>query len=699
MMIVLRQVALLAFFLGCGHPAQAALDRDALAKHYFDNDAPWYRDRIPFFEASDTNITDVYYYRWQIFRAHQRDLGPQGYITTEFIDDVGWQFFPSAWLDDATQFHFNEARWCRDRRFRVDHANFIYNAGFDVRHFSENMAASVWNVYLVDGVQSDVVTLLDGMRKVYDAWQRDHFDTSKGLYYIEPLLDATEYTISSIDASCGVDGFTGGVSFRPSINAYQYGNARAIANIANLAGNPDVAKDYNARADSIKTNFENSLWNSTFEHFIDRFYASTSCSTYWDFIRGRELAGYVPWLHDLPSDKATFAQSWKHLIDTQKLAGPFGLRTVEPSYEYYMRQYRYDAPTGNRECQWNGPVWPYQTSQVLAALANVLDHYPETTAQGIITADDFMSLLSQYTDLHYSKNRGGYLNIEEDYFPDTGRAIVGLDRSSHYFHSSYIDLVISGLVGIRPSADDVLNINPLAVNLHYFRLEGVIYHGNEIAVQWDVDGSRYGTRGLIIEVDGSIAAQSTGLQRLSVQIPRKSPPRPFAPIAKSVQLQNKALYADGPAYPVGSVSVAGADSYKVQDAIDGRIWFFPKPTDTYTISHGWQTPAGDGSTEVWYMVDFGANTSVRSCELAFFTGEGVGAPASYWVEVKANNAWQAVSQPVYPPIVANGITWASWSTVNTSQIRLVFTPPKGLASRLVEWKVFSELVDGTVFTQ
>jgi hypothetical protein len=460
-----------------------------------------------------------------------------------------------------------------------------------------------------------------------------------------------------------------------------------------------VVKDYNARADSIKTNFQNSLWNSTFEHFIDRFYQSTNCSTYWDFIRGRELVGYVPWLHDLPDDKATFAQSWKHLLDPEKLAGPFGLRTVEPSYEYYMRQYRYDSATGNRECQWNGPVWPYQTSQVLAALANVLDHYPKTSAQGVIKAEDFMNLLSQYTNLHYNKNRGGYLNLEEDYFPDTGRAIVGLDRSSHYFHSSYIDLVISGLVGIRPSADDVLNINPLAVNLRYFRLEGVLYHGNEISVQWDVDGSRYGTQGLLIEVNNKTAAKSSRLQRLSVQIPRKAPPRPLAPIAKSIQLQNKNLYANGPAYPVGSVSVAGADPAKVQDAIDGRVWFFPAPTDTYTISHGWQTPAGDGASEVWYLVDFGADTSVRSCELAFFAGEGVGAPVSYRVEVKAQNGWQAVSGPVYPRVVANGVTWASWSAAATSQIRLVFTPPKGLASRLVEWKVFSELVNGTVYSR
>ena len=41
--------------------AHALLDADALATQYFGNDATWYRDRIPFFESSDKDITDVYY--------------------------------------------------------------------------------------------------------------------------------------------------------------------------------------------------------------------------------------------------------------------------------------------------------------------------------------------------------------------------------------------------------------------------------------------------------------------------------------------------------------------------------------------------------------------------------------------------------------------------------------------------------------
>jgi hypothetical protein len=64
------------------------LDAQALAQKYFGNDAPWYQDRVPYFECSDSDIQDVYYYRWKIFRAHQRDLGERGYISTGMIDST-----------------------------------------------------------------------------------------------------------------------------------------------------------------------------------------------------------------------------------------------------------------------------------------------------------------------------------------------------------------------------------------------------------------------------------------------------------------------------------------------------------------------------------------------------------------------------------------------------------------------------------
>ncbi|RAR14505.1 six-hairpin glycosidase [Stemphylium lycopersici] len=665
------------------HQGYSILDADEISSKYYGNDASWYRNRIPLFESSDQDITDTYYYRWSIFRAHQRDIGTYGFISTEFLDDVSWQTKPWASLNDATGFHLLEGRWCRDRRFKEDYATFIYSDDSNRRQFSESMAASVWQGYLVDGSEEDAVKRLDAMQTVYEAWQ-DSFDTSKGLYYVEPIRDATEYTISSIDASGGYDGFFGGNSFRPTINSYQYANAKAIASIAAMKGGMEsTIETYNERATALKQRVQDALWNSTFEHFIDRFQVNNTNVTYWDFIRGRELAGIVPWTHDLPDDTTEYAQAWSHVLNSSELAGEAGLRTVEPSYEYYMRQYRYEGP--NPECQWNGPVWPFQFTQVLTGLANFLDHYRTGAETGIIDTADYTAMLKQYAQLHRNPETG-VLDLEEDYYPDTGLPIVGLKRSHHYFHSGFNDLVLSGLVGIRPSAADILEVNPLAdASISYFRAERIVYHGRDIAVQWDADGSRYGgSPGLQIEVDGQVVASQSTLGRIKVDLERKPAPKPMTMrIAKSIQLSSTTPF------PRGTVSTADDTAEATYPAIDGRVWFYPEPD----AKNGWDSPVGNGTGEVWFEIDFGAEVASSSAELAFFADEeqGYAAPTAYRIQVPGDAegaAWSDVPEATYQSVVANGITDVSWTEVRSQKVRLVFTPTAGAKVRLVEFKVF-----------
>lgn len=673
------------FTFACLAAPALGLNTAEILQEYFGNDAPWYSDRIPVFESSASDIQDVYYYRWKIFRAHQRDLGADGYISTEFLEDVSWQTQPSALLIDATNMHLREGRWCRDRRFKDDYRNFIFGPNKNPYQFSESMADGAWQGYLVDGVSDTITGLLDSMQSVYTGWNTTSmstggYDVSKSLYWIQPLTDATEYTIASIDASGGSDGFTGGNAFRPSINSYQYANALAISNIASLAGDKDLAQQYKKKAATIKDTVQNFLWNSTFEHFIDRYKVDNDDVKYWDFIRGRELVGFVPWTHDLPDDTHDFAQAWKHLIDSSKFAGPHGLRTNEPSYEYFMRQYRYEGD--KRECQWNGPAWPYQTTQVLAALANLLDHYPKATAANVISKVDYTNILKQYAQLHYNQNRGGILDLEEDYDAATGLPIVGLARSPHYFHSGFIDLILSGFVGIRPRADNTLEINPAAdgSSISYFRAERILYHGHEVAVQWDATGDRYGKKGLIVEVDGKKAASSNSLSRLTVNVSRKSPPSVDRPIAVSVQ------QGAGTNYPRGTVSVTNVtDTAGIHAAIDGRVYFFPE-TD---IANGWNTPIGNGS-EVWFQIDFESSTKMQSAEIAFFANDTqkFDAPSDYRVQTSQSGKWANVSNGKFDKVVANGVIKASWDAVSSESIRLYFTPKKGLQARLIELKVF-----------
>jgi hypothetical protein len=638
--------------------APATLDAERILRTRYGNDAAWYRHRIPLFASADPDLDAVYYYRWQIVRAHQRDLGASGYITTEFLDDVSWQREPYASLNDATAFHVAEGRWLRDRRFATDYLDYMLTGGND-RHFSEPFADTVWQKYLVDGDRAAALRHLSALNLLWGQWD-DRLDPAKGLYWIEPLLDATEYTISAIDASGGKDGFRGGDAFRPSINAYMFANARALAHLNGLAGAPDLAGTYAARADAIKARVQHDLWNDGFRHFVDRYKVTNEHVRYWEPIRGRELVGYVPWAFDLPDDEPRFAAAWAHLLDPQRFAGPRGLRTVEPSYPFYLRQYRYDH--GAPECQWNGPVWPFQTTQALAGLVNLLDHYH----QDVIGRGDFLRLLRQYAALH---RQGGRLDLEEDYHPDTGRPIVGLARSHHYFHSGFNDLVLTGLVGIRPRADDVLEVNPLLPpgGLAWFRVERVPYHGHDVTVSWDAAGG-----GLRVDVDGREVAARATLGRITVPLP----PARLAPVARPI---DRAVQLVRGRLPLPSAS-SGTDPEALHDAIDGRLWFFPE------APNGWTSQANGAQ---WFAVDLGAAATLARAELAFFAdGRTIAPPRRWRVQRWTGSGWADVARG--GAALANGVTQARWPAVATPRVRVLMEPERGRRIRLVELKLFEE---------
>jgi hypothetical protein len=673
MKMILLAGATLAGSGAASPPPPVAMDTHAIATQRFGNDAPWYQDRIPFFESADPKLDAVYYYRWQVFRGHQRDLGEEGYITTEFFDDVDWQRHPYASLNDASGFHIGEGRWLNDRRFADDYINFMYGSGGNDRHFTDHMADSVWGRYLVDGDRASALRHLPVMNHIYRLWD-DKYDFDKGLYFVEPLLDATEYTVSSIDASGGKDGFRGGDAFRPSVNSYMFANARALSNMAEMAGNKAMAADYTARADALQKRVLNDLWSDRLTHFIDRHQSRKNPFVhYWEPIRNRELVGYLPWMFDLVPDDARYAQAWAHLLDPASLAGKAGMRTVEAGYEYYMRQYRYLGK--DPECQWNGPVWPYQTTQVLHGMANLLDHYQAT---GPVTRSAYMRLLRQYAALHY---QGSRLDIEEDYHPETGKPIVGLDRSHHYFHSGFNDLIMTGLAGIRPRADDVLEVNPLLPDssdpqaLAWFRVQDLPYHGHKVAVTWDADGSHYRRgKGLSIEVDGREVARRETLGRIEVPLARAAAPAIARPINRAVQLVRGQ-------YPIGSAS-SNTDVENVHDAIDGRISFFPE------LPNGWSSPPSP--TQQWYAIDLGKSRNLARAELAFFAdGKGFAVPQSYRLQAWVDGDWRDIARPKGSPI-ANGVTDLRWPRLQTGKVRLLFTQPTHSATRLTEFKLFDE---------
>jgi hypothetical protein len=235
-------------------------------------------------------------------------------------------------------------------------------------------------------------------------------------------------------------------------------------------------------------------------------------------------------------------------------------------------------------------------------MANLLNDYsPE---RGNVN-DDYVRLLKQYAHQHYLN---GKLDVQEDYNPDTGNVIVGLSRSHHYNHSGYDDLVITGLSGLRPRADNTLEINPLISSgsnaINYLCLENIHYHGQLITILYDRDGTHYGKgAGLSIYVNGTRVVDPSPLGRKLVQIdaPTTNPPETH-PVNLAINLSKIGFPT-----PSASINTTPAALYS---ALDGRVWYFPEMPKYWTT-------LGSQAAKDWYAVDFGTAKWLSSGKALF----------------------------------------------------------------------------------
>jgi hypothetical protein len=85
-----------------------------------------------------------------------------------------------------------------------------------------------------------------------------------------------------------------------------------------------------------------------------------------------------------------------------------------------------------------------------------------------------------------------------------------------------LDIIISGLIGLRAAFGDFFTVEPLAdASIKYFALDNVAYHGHNVSVAYDSARLRYakhGCKGLCVWVDGNMVAQSPTLSRLNVSL-------------------------------------------------------------------------------------------------------------------------------------------------------------------------------------
>ena len=453
----------------------------------------WMKKNIPLFECPQQNFEEMFYYRWWTLRKHIKKT-EQGFVFTEFLVQRSYADKYNL-IASGLGHHIYESRWLHDKQYMDDNLHIWYrgNSGKPLKRLrfysSWNMDA-IYNRYLVNGDRGFVKNIFPDLEADFAAWEQEK-KLQTGLYWQYDVRDAMEETIS---------GGRKEKNPRPSINAYMYGNANAMATMAMITdGNFHslVSKKYLLKADSIKLAMQAKLWHSKHQFFEVLKEKGDTLSNV------KEEIGFIPWYFNLPD--STYNIAWRSLMDTKTFCAPFGITTADRSHPGFRTH-------GCCNCEWDGAVWPFATSQTLTAMANLLNNYQ----QQVVADTNYFDLLETYVESQYYRGRpyiGEYLDEKTGYWLKGDE-----ERSRYYNHSTFNDLVITGLVGLRPRADNTIEVNPLLPDnkWDWFCLDNVLYHGKIITIVWDKNGTKYKKgKGFSVWVNGKRIAGSPRLEKLT----------------------------------------------------------------------------------------------------------------------------------------------------------------------------------------
>jgi hypothetical protein len=304
-------------------------------------------------------------------------------------------------------------------------------------------------------------------------------------------------------------------------------------------------------------------------------------------------------------------------------------------------------------------------------MANVLQFYK----QDVISKKDYLTVLHTFA---ISQRKDGKPYIAEALNPDDGswRGHDMRNRSEHYFHSSFNDQIITGLIGLQPASDISFVIDSLAPeSWDYFAMDSIPYKGHMISVIWDRKGDRYAAgKGFHVFIDGKKVKTSKVPTKLRISLPSLKE----VPMDKDIRL-NYAVNNDGDYYPRYKASFT-AKRTSLSKIYDGEYVYDRQPANRWTTH-------GSNQKSDWLVCDLGEARILDTLKLYIIDdGQGVLAPLSFTCEYWKDEKWIALPNQTRKPKQAAGkrANMVTFPAMKMRKIRFIFKNAQGAGSGLTE---------------
>ncbi|MCS6777925.1 MAG: DUF2141 domain-containing protein [Chloroherpetonaceae bacterium] len=494
----------------------------------------WFDQNIARFECSDPHTTKMYYHRWYLLK--KNSMRPRmGALRHRTFAEGRWT---AEWYANVISYgaphQIREARWLRDPSYAWGHLqtwtenpgregifpSHVTPRGAQGGQYTDWIGATAWDVYLVHPDRSLLARVADPVARNAQGWRRVYgWDNSPLLVVDSHWWTGMEWQPSFFAFAGHQTGGGDGTDRkfmtplrRVDLTAYNFGNAQAAARIYRELGRDADAATMQTLAEETRRALLEQMWNPQTKWFHSLRAQDNALSP------DKEIIGLYPFYFQLPPAHQGYEAAWEIALDPKFFWTPWPVASTSRDCPAYA-QNGWPVGPGGSGCMWNGPTWPHANSLVLTAMIHTLRHY----APCALTRQKLYELFLSYTRAQFRDQDPTYPWTGEYYNGDTGQWKTD---QRDYNHSTWIDPLITGLIGLVPRPDSVLEVDPLLPEgtWDYYVLDGQHYRGHTVTIAYDAQGGRIapGFRGYAVFLDGKEVFRASRPVRMRYDIEKRT---------------------------------------------------------------------------------------------------------------------------------------------------------------------------------
>jgi len=725
---------------------------EAFATAVTEFNGQWASD-IPYIDVPDPAIEKAIVYRWWGERYNSLDANQPGYVYQYPTTIEGVNLYQNS-VALTQPMHLQDTKWIRTPYLGYGQilnigelsgsSAFLDSPGHTSwnNHYSQYMGTAGLEAFNVHGGGADLAERFAHYFEWDGKGQLEHYDGNGDnlIAYDTNYMpgndsDAISFGYPKVNA-----GAPGARTIERPESAYVWGDFDAARQLYEIAGaDPAKVDEMGAKADEIQTAILDRLWSEEMRMFL----AGTS--------HGARSGGALNPLSEAERDLIPARESNLYDVYAQNLI------PVE-DHEKYVDGFRF-LRYGD-----NFPIFPFYT-------ANQYDK----TKYGIGGSNNFSNInftvqyrgvrsgLRHYDPQHqyvtpeyaaklldwmaWSIYPGGNVLApnQAEYYSNWNPTTQTYNRNNpnHVMLGNMNYIFIEDMGGIQPRSDDLIELWPIDLGYEHFMVNNLRYHGNDVTIVWDEDGSKYGLgAGYSLFLNGEKKVTADGLARF-VYDPNTNAVVESAegltatvastagtsfPTAKDTSIEDERvieylktagldLTEDAPnlaatAELSSSFTQAGARptpwrnfhtpgwSSGSMNYTPGAISTTERPvalaavTDGVTVNEPYWGNHGTTEPTGYVELNFGEPVPFDNIKTYFVSdrqADGYREPQRYTIEVPdGQGGWSIVPQvfkaPKIPAAKAND---ALFDTVTASKVRVAFTNTPGYYTAISEIQVFN----------